>query len=330
MHEIETNDSVIATEQTWHRLETIVTPEQAKVFAGSPLDYTVGEEPIYTPDLRAITGYKRVFAPTLSGTETVTLQVARETYGTVQNRAVWEAVEQALYGVDYTVTCVGTLNDRRRGFFSLALADDQDYLTNGDQFKANINVLFGHDGATAISAIDSVTRVVCGNTFRYALAEKRQDKALAVTLRHTSQAATRVSGFGDAIERTLEKRAEFFTSLEYLQSVELTQEQAAQFVVGHTVGINPAEATARRTRPAQDILDAFVRGDGNRGETAYDLFNGYTQALTRKAVVSDEAKNAYSSEWGGGAQRKADAYAGLVDDRKREETIEKGRKLIAA
>jgi hypothetical protein len=325
------HDKLTATEPTWHGLEQIVSPEETKRFKGSPLDFEVGEEPIFTPDMVQIEGYKRITAPTVDGEGSLTLQVANETYGVVQNEAIFEAIEKAMTGVDYTITCVGTLDDRSRGFFSLAMADNQDYLVNGDKFKAHSNVIWGHDSQTAIHAIDSTTRVVCGNTMSVVLGQARSGGShLNLKLRHTSQAAFRIDGFAEKIEQLLEKRAEFFTSLEYLNENDISHNDADAFIWGHTVGVKLSEATNRRVRPAEDISLSFRKGDGNKGETLYDLFNGYTEVLTRKAVLSDPEKNAYSSEWGGGAKRKTEAYAALVDPVKRKAAIDAGYALVKA
>ena len=325
-HEIKNHDQVIATSRTWHGLERIVEPEVTKTFAGSPWDYPVLEQDLFDADGQKIEGYKHIVAPGLKSVNNVTLQVANASYGTVQNEALFEALEKGLTGIDYEITCLGTLKNRRRPFLSLSLKDKQDYLVNGDEFKAHINLLTSHDGSCSIRLADSNTRVVCANTFRVALAER--GKSMNISIRHTSGASARVDGLADRIEQILLKRDEFFTSLEYLKSIEMSDADGRAFVVGHSVGKNIEDATERAKRPARDLIKAFRSGDGNKGETAYDMFNAYTQHWTRKAVVSNAYKNYVSSEFGGGADRKAVAYQTLVNDSKRLDTIEAGKKFL--
>lgn len=329
-HEIKEHDIVFATEPTWHGLESIVDPERTRDFTAGPWDYEAGETPIYTQAGTEIPGYKQITAPDIRGGKhpDLTLQVAKSTYGVVQNSQLFDVVVEGLVGVDYTITAIGTLDNRRRVFLSLALDGKQEYVVNGDRFKSCINALSSHDGSASILLGDSNTRVVCMNTFQQAFHGAAGE--LHEKIRHTSGASIRVANLAGQVESLLVKRDEFYTSLEYLASVELSIDDARAFVVAHSIGGPVSKATERKKRPAREVFNLFTKGEGNRGQTAYDLWNGYTQQYTRKAVLSDAVKNQASSEWGGGSKRKQDAYAALADDDKRVELIAAGQEWIKA
>lgn len=316
-HNVQQNDRIIATESTWHGLETIV-PEVT--FGNSGLDWDVTQGPVFDADMQPIPGFK------VLGTDRGPITVAKDSYQIIQNSRVWEALERALVGVNYRVTCAGSLGNRAKMFVSVDLDGDQEHVVNGDAFRSRMAFFTAHDGSMSLQAWDCHTRIVCQNTLNAALSERGGKVRLAV--RHTRNAETRITGMEQAIEAAFEKRAEFYTSLEYLQTVEVDRPALTELLAGHVV--ERPEASQRIRNRANRIGHLFYRGTGNKGQTAYDLFNAVTEYWTREAVQSDAGKNYASSEFGGGAKAKADALAMLRDAGRREATREHGRRVLAA
>ena len=130
-HNIQENDRVMATQPTWHKLETLF-PQI--LFPNSGLNWAVETAPVFSQvgeAFQEIPGFQQVRRADTG----LSLQVGQDSYQTVQNARIWEAMETALgkAGVDYEVTCSGSLGNCKKVFISVQLADSA-RVVNGDKF----------------------------------------------------------------------------------------------------------------------------------------------------------------------------------------------------
>lgn len=324
-HNIKQHDVVDATQPCWHGLETLCqTLDQEtsralrREIGERPIFFCNEEDGLYYP----IEGYKEVWVPVNGG---LTLNVAKDSYEIIQNTRVFEAVVNSLEGVDYEVTCIGTLDNWKRLFVSISLSQGQKYVINGDEFRMFLNIVTSHDGSLSLKFIDSTLRVVCQNTLNVALGEKRG--RVNFTIKHTKGAEAKIERMEEAIDGLFQKRDEWYISAERLATIEMSPHQMAGFIAG-TEYTSPEVGTRVRNR-GREIARLAERGAGNKGETAYDLLNGYTDYWTHQANKSSKVSNFQSSDFGPAAQRKVQAFSLLSDDKARKETIERGTSILA-
>lgn len=321
------NDTVVATEPTWHRLETIV---ECVHFANSGLDWLVTPSPVYGgKPIIQIPNHQLLTAPTKDGSGSVPLAIMKSRYTPIQNHQVWESMEKALKGIGYEVTCVGSLDDRSKVFLSIRLTDKGagGISVAGDKYKSNLNFLTSHDGSGSYYIFDSAVRVVCKNTFNMAMAA-RTSSNIKHSARHTSGNAFKIEGIVRDIQKALEGRKIFKDECEKMAKIRCDEGMAMEFVVGLMFPPSRPKPSPAVMETAYAITDAFKRGDGNNGQTRYDLFNGVTQFYTRCTTRSDS--DSYSSGFIGlGAKRKGEAFDILTDDVRFKKVTAHGRAGMA-
>ena len=321
MHGISKVDVVDATEGCWHRLETIHPfLDRTTIRAARPIE----GRPIYTPDMQPIPGWQEVIAVRPEGD--VSIYVHKDSYQIIGNERILDVIDRGLVGVDYKITCVGTLCGWKKFFVSIDLDKGQTHVVNRDEFKSRLTFVTAHDGSMKAHALDSHTRTVCRNTVITALGEVRG--AMDVSITHKGDVEAKLVGMEQQIETCFQKRDEFYTSQEYLATIPVDRQEARQIITGI---VYPNAGAGSRIENRRDaILGYYAFGPGNNGETAYDLFNGFTQYWTHDCNKSSRSANMESSDFGTGAQKKREALTILLDAEKRNEMKEKGRAILAS
>ena len=95
---------------------------------------------------------------------------------------------------------------------------------------------------------------------------------------------------------------------------------------------NKIEMSSRTKKTVDALTDLHANGFGNQGKTEYDLLNAYTQHLTRGGGDSTVplGRRFASSEFGNGADSKADFCRMLTNDRSRlNKVIDRGELILA-
>lgn len=205
----------------------------------------------------------------------VPLSVMTEHYKIMHNESVFRAVEKAFDGVDHTVTAAGTLDRCRRFFVTVALSEHRGFSAAGDKFMSYVNFLTSHDGSLALQFYDSTTRIVCNNTLNMSLYGK---KNMHVKIRHTAGADLELDHISEFLGTLLQRREFFVQDMERLAEKKVTHEEAYDAITGwqfDRVG-KPATMSTRSKNAVEGIYDKFLSGNGNLGETRYDVLNGFT------------------------------------------------------
>lgn len=321
-HQIEKNDVIKATEPTWHRLEKI---EKVITFDNSGLDWLVTSVPalqLINGEHKEVEGFQVIRRQDMPD---CVINIAKDSYAIIQNERVWQALEASLQGIGYDILCTGSLGNCSKIFISLKLHDQQDYLVNGDSFKDYLTFTSSHDGSMAFEAFDTSLRVVCNNTLQYA---RKSKGGMKMRVLHTKNHELKIQGMEQAIESLFEKRAEYYANLERLANQTLSPEVAKRVIAGF-LGDGEKELSTRKKNQIDSIETLFESGQGNKGETVYDLLNGVTEYFTHHARKDgDSAKTFSQSEFGNGANKKAEFYD-LLTNGQLEDLAAKGEKLLA-
>ncbi len=268
------------------------------------------------PHHQALVADLRDSRPELRGTEheLVPLHIPKKRYQPIENCQVWDAVKRSLVGVDAEVTCVGTLFEAKKFFISVELKDESNmeirvkrtFGVEKEKFYANLNFITSHDGTLAAQAYDSMIRIVCMNTL---MASLEAAGSVGFNVYHTKGAEVAIANMGELINAILKGRVQFRDAMEYLSTVAVSAAEAQEIILGYFLKFQGNDEAAKKTVNAtEEIVNLFLRGKGNRGESYYDLLNGATEYWThgdgtgKKANVAEKATKA---AFGAAAEHKA-------------------------
>ena len=321
-------------------LDHVLVPDHSKYRAWHGKEIRVGES-ITLGDVREHGLHPRIVEGTVTaaiGDQQVTLKdykslvaitnkgamhplhISGNRYSIIQNEDVWRTMSTAFQGVEipYKLTCVGTLCGLRRYFISVEIGDGNGFEVNGDKFYGNINFLTSHDGSLAFRAHDSLTRVVCNNTFINSLAG---GKNIDFKVYHKGDATAHCDKLGEYLNAVLHGRVVFTEAMERLAAIQVADTDIEAVVGGYFLnkaferGEKLERFSTRTLNQVQGIAALARHGLGNSGRSMYDVFNGATQYYTSGDGVgktTSAGRRAYSSEFGTGADRKQEFSRYLI------------------
>ncbi len=320
-------------------LDHVLVPDHSKYRAWHGREIRVGES-ITIGDVREHGLHPRIVEGTVTaaiGDQQVTLKdykslvaitkkgamhplhISGSRYSIIQNEDVWRTMSAAFQGVElpYKLTCVGTLCGLRKYFISVEIGDGNGFEVNGDQFYGNINFLTGHNGM-AFHAHDSLSRVVCNNTFINSLAG---EKNLDFRVYHKGDTTAHCAKLGEYLNAVLHGRVVFTEAMERLAAIQVADTDIEAVVGGYFLntaferGEKLERFSTRTLNHVQGIAALARHGLGNSGRSMYDVFNGATQYYTSGDGVgktTSAGRRAYSSEFGTGADRKQEFSRYLI------------------
>lgn len=196
---------------------------------------------------------------------------------------------------------MGEIAGGKRVFIQAQMADE--YTVAGEETKAQLTFLNGHDGGTVLSAGVTSVRVICQNTFAQAMTD------MGSRLRHSIDIHEKAV--------TIQETAKYVNEgmIKYRQAAEVLANQRA---LGNDVDDLIARAfgkkSAAEVRARDEIQHLFKNGTGNSGVTLWDAFNAITEYTTHKAKKTVEGRFQYA-QFGQGsrvARRAMDAALALV------------------
>jgi hypothetical protein len=251
-------------------------------------------------------------------------------YKVINNRDVINCMKESFAGLDVTISTAGTLEGTKKFFVSVDIGDS-DLVINKDRFKAYVNFITGHDGTLAMTAYDSVIRIVCMNTL---IASRSAAGEAGFSVYHTKNADLAMKNLPELFNAILKGRANLKEVMEYLESNKCDHNDALAMACGYfCLETDKAELSTRAMNAAQGIATLFTRGIGNKGETLYDLANGATEYYTSgegtgKGKVS-LADRTYKSQMGSAATHKEAFVAMLANDDRRKDALRLGKQALA-
>lgn len=317
-HQITSIDTVLrpagSKYRTWHGLDTeIHRPISLPVADEYGVLPVVSKEALFTAGREApVKNFKALTAIDKNG-EKQTLDVVSDRYSIIQNEQVFKTMSESFKGtgLDYTLSCIGTLGGLKKFFISVAVGDDDGgFMVNGDKFHGNVNFITSHDGGS-FHAHDSLTRIVCANTLRSSMAGNKNVK---FKIRHKGDTASKCEDLSRYLNGVFTARDEFVENMGKLADQRVAGDDIRQVVGGFFVkeafkrGEKLEEGFKTRSLNMIDgITDLAISGRGNSGRSLYDALNGATEFWTSGDGVGRTAsagKKAYSSEFGNAAASK--------------------------
>ncbi len=224
-------------------------------------------------------------------------------------------------GMKYLIATSGTLMSRERSFISLQLLDYAKFEIDGREIQAFLNCLNSipsNTGCTVTFANNTFT-VCCRNTFAHAL-QCTDGTKFHAAIKHTSGMRAALNDVPRLVEAYISGNEKLFKTLGAFSVFPVSLADAEGYFAAFIGRDNKGEVTDKSklsTRSAnivETLKELFVRGKGNKGKTAFDLFNAVTEYYTHfSAGDSDNKLKQYtSSEAGDGLVSKGEFYTWLV------------------
>ena len=247
-------------------------------------------------------------------------------YGLVNNHDFMGVIESIgatieKLGLKFEVATTGTLMDRERSFVSLKLIGHDKFNVDGREIQTFLNCLNSipsNSGCTVTFANNTFT-VCCRNTFAHAL-QCGDGTKFHAALKHTSGVKAALADVPVLVQAYITGNEKLFANLKSFAAFPVNVETAEAYFaafVGRTIKGELTDKTELKTRSAnivETLKNLFVNGKGNKGQTAFDVFNAVTEFYTHFSAGESEnpLKQYTSSEAGDGYVNKGEFYSWLV------------------
>lgn len=249
-----------------------------------------------------------------------------ESYRQLTNVEFLGMLEAAMAGTQHKLTSIGTVRNRGRRFASFELVRLGSYTAGGRKFDPFLNAGDGLDKSSELWWNTSATCTVCDNTFSMNLDDVRQ------SLRHTKNIMVRVPDMAAKIDAAVGVHYEFATAFEALATQPVSHEAAQRIYTGFVAPAGTEKLSTRSLNTVDELVNLFQGGRGNVGQSRADLFSGatdyYTHANSGKTGANRLARQFDSSEFGSGADRKADFWKLVNSDEDMAAAEERGLVLL--
>ena len=208
-------------EAPWHGLGTKVaeapTSEKALIEAG--LNWNVIQEPIYTENQEAITGYKA----NVRDSDRKVLGVVSDRYKVIQNSEAFAFTDELLVeGVRYETA--GSLQGGKKVWLLAHMPHE--YIISGERISPYLLFSNTHDGSGAIKVALTPIRVVCQNTLNLALQSAKRSWSMI----HTGNIQSKIQEARDTLFMAEEYMDSLGKEFESLRMKKLTDKQVNDYI----------------------------------------------------------------------------------------------------
>jgi phage/plasmid-like protein (TIGR03299 family) len=336
-HKIEEHDTVLSTEGVeWHGLAKHVPVIDDATVEEHHLLFPIitGKPSILTEDGETIEleSYQTILADIRQrgGEERyVPLHVPKSSYRPISNREIWECIKASIEDSGVKVTTAGTLNNMKRFFVSLDLNGKELTGPRKEKFSAFLSAMTSHDGSLCLEFKDSFIRIVCNNTFE--ATRFSGGRVINVAIPHTKNASVSINNMSDYLASVLADRKSVMEGMKYLHSLVVPGDEVDSVVSGYLTDEEADELSTNAYNRVQAVRELYKNGIGNKGETRYDLFNGFTEFFTHHdgagGKKADKAERMSASRFGKAAFHKDQFLSLLMDEERYTATKERGAKL---
>lgn len=194
-------------------------------------------------------------------------------------------IVRAISGDAACVDSMGILSEGSKIFASLASEKLPSRWIAGDEYKSFLTIMNAHNGTMRFMIFWSFIRVVCANTWKMSLSE-RKDSDTVFARKHTvnmaSDIAVFVRDYDKALEKAQREADKFAEQMEFLHSRQFSQ-RACENILQDILAYNP---NAKKESLARNA-DGSPRKENERAKNRYESLLDYV--LTTSDTNYDEA-----------------------------------------
>lgn len=224
-------------------------------------------------------------------------------------------------GLKWNIATTGTLMSRERSFISISLAEQSMFKIGEREFQAFLNCLnsIPSNSGCTVTFANNTFCCCCRNSFAHAL-QKTDGVKFHAAIKHTRGMNGALADIPVLVEAYFTGNEKLFKNLNAFAAFPVglidAEEYFAAFI-GRNIKGELTDKTELKTRSAniiETLQNLFVRGKGNKGETALDLFSAVTEYYTHFSAgdSGNKLKQYTSSEAGDGYVSKGEFYSWLV------------------
>lgn len=323
-HLMQSNDIQNGVEMAWHKLTKIKTSEEMEA-EGFPFDYVKRDLLIALPE--GTVPLKDWYS--ICGTDdNKAIGIPQSTsFNFLTNEGFMKIVRETLKGTGAKIVSLGTFSGRAKRYVSIKCGSEFEQFKVGNRhFRNLLNLQDAVDGTMKLLGVGSNTCIVCGNTFKISLDESLKDGAFRAWLRHTKNHALpeKIENFQELLDSYHNASALFKKLLEHGEGTKVSAKTADLVFRGFTsltgsqIDLdNVKPFSKQRETTVTRLNELFVRGAGNNGETANDLFSAITDFYSHENTQKSRGSmwQHESSEIGLGAKEK-ERFAQLITTRR--------------
>lgn len=260
------------------------------------------EKMIIVPDKKVLVRSDTKFA----------LSVVGEGYNVVQPADVIDFYKTLVEDQGMVMETAGSLMNGKR-IWALARTGDEDRIKGSDLLRRYILLATGFDGKMATSAADTSVRVVCWNTFRFAIGENGQGADIRVPHKATFNASKVKAEMG------LEKNSwsEYIEEANALADRKVDNKEALEYFFNLFYGNKDVEITDKHVeRKLNQMLNVYGNGVGqdtaSANGTAWGLHNAVTRFVDHERNSRDDGSRLNSAWFGDGNRIKARSFTNAL------------------
>ena len=233
----------------------------------SGLDWTVREEPVYDSSDRVIPSHKTIVRADTGQR----LSVVKKSFHPIDNYvfSFFDIICQR-YGATYQYG--GMINNGCKVFLQASL--DAFEIQKGDEIVPYICLLNSFDSSSSLKAFISPVRLFCSNQLTKCI----RSATTNISIRHTSGIHEKVNEGFRIFNLSVAGLQVFKQKASFLAKKPVNKKQVNQFL-DEMVPINTESKSTRIKNKRKRIVELFTCGKGNKGQSCWDLFNGYAEHL---------------------------------------------------
>lgn len=283
----------------WHGLGVVIpghaTTEEALRLGG--IDWEVEKRPAYTLDGKGNIIAMPNRCAIVRKTDDAVLGDASDDYQLIQIRQAFSAVDIMVGEKEAKWETALAVKGGKQYAGVLSLAQTGIEIRKGDKQFPFLTVIGTHDGSGSVKYFPTFVRVVCANTIDAALG--RRDASLTLNISHRGDVEEKLSDAASVLEASAGYFAGFGEFLQTLVTKKVTKGKLAEWIeavmpspkAGDTPGLKAAQtAHAAKVQLLLDCVkqETLLLPERTRtaGESAYELFNGYTRFIDHNVAAS--------------------------------------------
>lgn len=251
-----------------------------------------------------------------------------DTFKPITNRMFLDTIREAIKEIPGSkIESAGSVMGRGRIFVTISVPQALESKIGKRDFRNYLTFGLGRDFVTPFFVTASNVCTVCNNTFNSNL--MIGNDPVNIRYKQTKNIAFKLDNVPQIIAGWLGAIKNFEINFGKMDKQKVTLDFAQKFIVGFLANDTEGEFSTRKQNQANELLSLFVRGKGNSGETAGDLFSAFTDYYTHNSSGgTDVMKQLVSSEYGSGNKQKARVFGLLSDDKEMEAVFASGKDLL--
>jgi phage/plasmid-like protein (TIGR03299 family) len=293
-HEFESG--LFVRQPAWHNLGTVLNdvPSIEEAYTLSGLDWTVSKHPVQTisglplPDMYALIRDK----------DQSVLNIVSSNYKPVQNIDNFEWLRPFLDNSYCTINTAGSLKNGGVIWILCKLQGDDipnsiNTVNGEEELEHYLCLVNSHDGSSSWRVYHTTVRVVCMNTLNYSLS----NKANQIRLYHNDKINTNMELAKELMLDVTKSLTQSLSELSTIATYNKARHSPQYYIgllyeklYGKTAYMKAiTDKDSSDASKLQTISELVANGMGNKGNTIWDVMNGYIEYLDFYAHRNSES-----------------------------------------